>query len=269
MSVVNNTPIVSLPQDAVSLIKGEHRIYDLALAKALGFTDTHKIRNLIKRHIKALNAFGGISATVAENAETKGRGRPGRSYYLNEHQAVFLCTKSETANATALTIKLVETFVAVKHGIRQPALPRPKTLTNAQRRTIQHLIRERWPDNDERRDAYDRLKEQFDVARYWHIEKERFREAIDFILLDAPNNDPPTEVRLRLPIERPDAVFDEATRIAEVLYMVEDCSKAADVFHANARFVEEAFRDLSRNFTALHQKIKYAHAHAGEFLGPE
>ena len=190
MSAVETTSIVSFPQDAVTLIDGEYRLHDLALAEALGFADLHKIRNLIKRHIKALNAFGGVSATVAETPGTKG-GRPGKEYHLNEHQAVFLCTKSETPNATALTIGVVETFVAVKRGTNAPALPKPRTLTNVQARTLQRMIRERWSDSKEREAAYERLKDRFEVPKYKQIAREDFEAAVRFIADDSPTPIPP------------------------------------------------------------------------------
>ncbi len=113
MSAVKHTTIVSFSQDAVTLIDGEHRIHDLALAETLGFEKPYNIRDLIKLHENALKSFGElIFRTVRKNT----RGRPGKAYHLNEHQAVFLCTRSETANATALTIRIVKTFVAVKRG---------------------------------------------------------------------------------------------------------------------------------------------------------
>ncbi len=47
MSAVKHTPIASFSQDAVTLIDGEHRIHDLALAEALGFEKPYNIRKLI------------------------------------------------------------------------------------------------------------------------------------------------------------------------------------------------------------------------------
>lgn len=37
-------------------------------------------------------------------------GRPGRTFWLNKRQCLYLCTKSETANATEVTIQMVEVF---------------------------------------------------------------------------------------------------------------------------------------------------------------
>lgn len=103
---------------AITEYNGQPRVRDLDLAKALEFEDPHKIRNLIKRHKSALEQMGLISATVAEN--TTGRGRPGATYYMNEEQAVFICTKSNTPKATAITVEVVKAFVAARRGKPDP-----------------------------------------------------------------------------------------------------------------------------------------------------
>lgn len=101
-------------------INGEPRIRDLDLAARLGFSDPHKIRNLIERHADALAALG-ISATVAETSP-KG-GRPGKAHYLNRKQAIFITAKSETSEATEITIEIIEKFDAYEHGAVKPADP--------------------------------------------------------------------------------------------------------------------------------------------------
>lgn len=99
---------------AVSNFQGEARIRDLDLANRLGFEDPHKIRTLIERHASALAALG-VSATVAETAGAKG-GRPGKAYYLNRKQAIFITAKSDTPNATEITIEIIERFDAYERG---------------------------------------------------------------------------------------------------------------------------------------------------------
>lgn len=83
------------------------RIRDMDLAAALGFEDRHKIRELIRRRLEELAAHGWISATVAENTDPKGRGRPGLEYWLTEEQAVLICMWSRAANADAVRSHLV------------------------------------------------------------------------------------------------------------------------------------------------------------------
>jgi phage antirepressor YoqD-like protein len=95
-------------------VDGEPRIRDLDLAARLEFSDPHKIRQLIARYSIALAALG-ISATVAEIP--RGRGRPGKAYYLNRRQAIFITAKSETPKATEITIEIVERFDAYERGL--------------------------------------------------------------------------------------------------------------------------------------------------------
>lgn len=95
-------------------INGELRIRDLDLAARLGFSDLHEIRRLISRHGEALAALG-VSVTVPETSGVKG-GRPGKASYLNRKQAIFITAKSETAEATDITIEIIEKFDAYERG---------------------------------------------------------------------------------------------------------------------------------------------------------
>jgi hypothetical protein len=92
-------------------IQGEPRIKDLDLAARLGFGDPHMIRRLIARHAPALAGLG-VSVTMTESTG----GRPGTAYYLNCKQAIFVTTKSETPNATDITIEIIERFDAYENG---------------------------------------------------------------------------------------------------------------------------------------------------------
>ncbi len=115
---------------ALKDVNGEPRIRDLDLAIRLGFSDAHKIRNLIERHADALVALG-VSATVAETSP-KG-GRPGKAHYLNRKQAIFITAKSETPEATEITIEIIERFDAYERGAMAPQFAIPQTLSEALR----------------------------------------------------------------------------------------------------------------------------------------
>ncbi len=52
-------------------------------------------------------------------------GRPGKAYWLNKKQALYICTKSETDRATEATIQMVEVFDAWIEQQRAAAVPRP------------------------------------------------------------------------------------------------------------------------------------------------
>jgi hypothetical protein len=99
---------------------GEARVRDLVLAERLGYEDPRMLRRLVERHWERLSAFGDISVTVTENSDPLGRGRPGRSYWLNRKQTLYLCAKSETPRAAEVTIAMVEVFDAWLEGKTVP-----------------------------------------------------------------------------------------------------------------------------------------------------
>ncbi|MGR7993824.1 hypothetical protein [Xanthobacter sp. ZOL 2024] len=117
--------------DLNTTVNHEPRIAHQRLAEALGYGAQIKMKHLVERHIEALQRFGGVSSTVDETGP-KG-GRPGKTYWLNKKQALYLCTKSETADATEVTIQMVEVFDAYLKGELKPvkvkahrrALPQP------------------------------------------------------------------------------------------------------------------------------------------------
>ncbi|PCI32356.1 MAG: hypothetical protein COB54_07610 [Alphaproteobacteria bacterium] len=98
---------------------------DLTLAEALGFDRPRDIRKLITRWDETLSEFGEVCSTVARTAGSKG-GRPAKAYFLTEEQAVFIATKSETANATQLTIQLVKVFTAWRNGTLEELEVKPQ-----------------------------------------------------------------------------------------------------------------------------------------------
>lgn len=100
--------------DLNTKVAADPRIEDIRLAQALGIDRPRNIRQLIERHRTALERFGDVCCT-AQQTSSKG-GRPGKTYWLNKKQALFICTKSETANATETTIQMVEVFDAWQSG---------------------------------------------------------------------------------------------------------------------------------------------------------
>ncbi|MFT9025919.1 phage antirepressor KilAC domain-containing protein [Acetobacter indonesiensis] len=103
-----------------SMHEGELRILDIELGKRLGFSKPVKIRELIKRHLPSLEQIGTVP-TVG----TVKRGQEATEYYLNRKQAIFITAKSETAEATDITIEIIERFDAYERGeVPTPALPK-------------------------------------------------------------------------------------------------------------------------------------------------
>jgi Phage antirepressor protein KilAC domain len=103
---------------AIRDVEGEPRILDTDLAERLGFAKPVKIRDLIKRHKKALEAMGTLP--------TVGRvinGGAATEFYLNRQQSLFITMKSETATATEITVEVVRKFDEYERGGRPAALP--------------------------------------------------------------------------------------------------------------------------------------------------
>lgn len=122
------------------------RVQDLRLAEALGFGKLYDIRALIDRNIVELKTYGEICATVAQtpegifgtapkNAEEvvatvaktpRGRGRPGREYWLNEPQALLICMFARTENAATVRQMLIQVFVEWRRAQARAAAPQPE-----------------------------------------------------------------------------------------------------------------------------------------------
>lgn len=100
-------------------VGGEARVRDLDLAVRLGFERPRKIKELIERHMAALLRMG-VCPTVGRTSGAQG-GRPTEDYYLNRKQAIFITAKSETPEATDITIEIIEKFDAYEKGAAQPA----------------------------------------------------------------------------------------------------------------------------------------------------
>lgn len=100
--------------DLNTTVNHEPRFSHRRIAEALGFVQRHKIAHLIERHLEALQRFGEVPSTV-DGSGPKG-GRPGKTYWLNKRQCLYICTKSETPKATEATILMVEVFDAYLQG---------------------------------------------------------------------------------------------------------------------------------------------------------
>ena len=98
----------------LTVISGEPRVHDLALAERLGFDQPRDIRKLIKRNEAKLLSFG-VCATVAQTSGELG-GRPTAAFYLNQKQAIFVCMKSETDRAFDVQVEIVRVFDAYLNG---------------------------------------------------------------------------------------------------------------------------------------------------------
>lgn len=149
---------------------GEPRVQDLRLAEALGFDRPRKIRELIERWREALERFGVIPPHrgAKPGAGTRG-GRPEQGFLLNKKQALFLCTKSETAAATEVTIALVEVFDAWSQGQIEAAPQRLPRETRSLSNRKQHAQRQAdyWAKRVEKLDQEERQPFLVEDGRGW------------------------------------------------------------------------------------------------------
>ncbi|MBL1435641.1 MAG: hypothetical protein COB08_005525 [Rhodobacteraceae bacterium] len=99
---------------AIQEIDGEARMRDLDIAMALEFERPRKIRELIVRRSAELGELGEVRPTAGRTSAQGGA--PSEEYWLNEKQALFICTKSETKMALDITIQMIEVFSAWRHG---------------------------------------------------------------------------------------------------------------------------------------------------------
>lgn len=102
------------PKELNTQVNHEPRLYDLRLAERLGFERPRDIRKMIERNRAELEGYGEICATVAQNTDPRGRGRPGTEYYLNEGQSLLLCMFSRTEKAAEVRKEVIEVYMAYR-----------------------------------------------------------------------------------------------------------------------------------------------------------
>ena len=86
---------------------GSVRVNSNQIADRLGQT-RHKLNQLIERNSKKLNDYGQMT-TVVEN-HSGGRGRPGKSYMLNQAQTMHVIMHTETEAGHQFTVVFVKAF---------------------------------------------------------------------------------------------------------------------------------------------------------------
>lgn len=89
----------------------EPRISDEALAPRLGM-EVRRMRELSERHEQAGNVSPRVCRTVRQTG-----GRPGNQRWYTEADALFLVTRSEKAEAIALTKAMIQVVIAVRRHL--------------------------------------------------------------------------------------------------------------------------------------------------------
>ncbi len=103
---------------ALHSIENEQRVLGTDLAERLGFERPRKIRELINRKLAELQRYG-----TCPSVGRVIRGNLAQEYYLNEEQALLVCMFSDTDNASNVRKQVIDTFMAVRRGQLQPAVP--------------------------------------------------------------------------------------------------------------------------------------------------
>ena len=110
--------------DLVASADGEPRMSAALLAERLGMARKQIMTDLIERNEASLRRFGELIRAVRKNPSAGG-GRPSKDYLLNEGQAIYIASRSETAMADQVLIALVMVFLEFRHGRLAPMAASP------------------------------------------------------------------------------------------------------------------------------------------------
>ncbi|MBC05681.1 hypothetical protein [Thalassospira sp.] len=118
MSVPTNSRTLSAA-DLDSTDTKEPRIQDERLGERLGLSRPRDIRKLIDRNRAELEGFGPLAPRWR-----KSRGQDFEEYWLNEAQALLVCTFARTDRAAEVRRELIMVFLAWRRGSLPTRLPR-------------------------------------------------------------------------------------------------------------------------------------------------
>ena|GEM_PF-2433800 len=112
----SSTRTLSVSDLNTKITKDEPRIRDARLGERLGFDRARKVRDLIERNIKELQAYGAAPRRGALVKRPQGGTINVQEYWLNEAQSLLLCMFARTDKAAEVRQELISVFLAVRHG---------------------------------------------------------------------------------------------------------------------------------------------------------
>lgn len=118
MSVPTNSRTLSAA-DLDSTDTKEPRIQDIRIGERLGMRRPRDIRQLIDRNRAELEGFGSLAVR-----HRKSRGQDFEEFWLNEAQALLVCTFARTDRAAEVRRELIMVFLAWRRGSLPIRLPR-------------------------------------------------------------------------------------------------------------------------------------------------
>ncbi|MGH7027831.1 hypothetical protein [Brevundimonas sp.] len=107
----------------LALMAGEPRVTALRLAETLGFEREDYVRRLISRHREEVLTWGVLHQT--DGKPSARGGRPLKTYWLTEPQALLVCMFARTEKAAAVRKQVIEVFLAWRHGELDESAARP------------------------------------------------------------------------------------------------------------------------------------------------
>lgn len=123
MSVPTNSRTLSAA-DLDSTDTKDPRIQDERLGERLGLSRPRDIRKLIDRNRAELESYGQIAPRCRKPQNARGGGRPADEFWLNEAQALLICTFARTDRAAEVRRELIMVFLAWRRGSLPTRLPR-------------------------------------------------------------------------------------------------------------------------------------------------
>ena len=238
---------VSIDRAESALVSSELKTTSLKVAESFGKQHQHVLRTI--RELEIPDDFRKSNFGHREEIQQHSTGATRQTIIEMTRDGFVLLAMGFTGKkAMTWKIKYLQAFNAMETALidKAPALPKPRTLTNVQARTLQRMIRERWSDAKEREAAYERLKDRFEVPKYKQIAREDFEAAVGFIADDSPTPIPPF------------------LRDGRYLLVVDDGKTSLRDAGGKSLIDTEHVRTLLRNFRTLTSQMRVCFGEVGD-----
>lgn len=186
--------------DLVFARNGQALTTSAIIANGVG-VEHRALRQLLRNYQADFESFGVLTFEMSKPKKPQG-GRPETCAILNEQQATLLVTYCKnTETVRKFKVALVKAFYEMREQLHpqcpaQAQLP-PPTLTEQQAYAIMSKVAMRAKrDGVKYQRIYRALKARYQVTKYTHIPRDKFEDALEFILtmnLNVPEAIPQTQ----------------------------------------------------------------------------